>query len=147
MFHFGLNQQQCLQSTITWTCSRVMATLGVMVWTKYLEAITVWSQPSYIQDADPSTVMHRFVFKCLEDAQKADFVIGNTVQELESSPISALQEKQPYYAIGPLSTSFTKRIISTNLLPASDYTNELARWSFRKHFLMRDIQVRISLNS
>lgn len=91
--------------------------------------------------------MHRFVFKCLEDAQKADFVIGNTVQELESSPISALQEKQPYYAIGPLSTSFTKRIISTNLLPASDYTNELARWSFRKHFLMRDIQVRISLNS
>ncbi|TMW99359.1 hypothetical protein EJD97_002694 [Solanum chilense] len=72
--------------------------------------------------------MHHFVFKCLEDAQKADFVIGNTVQELESSPISALQEKQPFYAIGPLfCTSFTKRIISTNLLPASDYTNELAR--------------------
>ncbi|KAK6775420.1 hypothetical protein RDI58_026421 [Solanum bulbocastanum] len=82
--------------------------------------------PSYLQDADPSTVMHRFVFKCLEDAQKADFVIGNTVQELESSPISALQEKQPFYAIGPLfPTSFTKRTISTNLLPASDYTNWL----------------------
>lgn len=70
--------------------------------------------------------MHRFVFKCLEDAQKADFVISNTVQELESSPISALQEKQPFYAIGPLfPTSFTKRTISMNLLPASDYTNWL----------------------
>ncbi|KAK4708119.1 hypothetical protein R3W88_029044 [Solanum pinnatisectum] len=91
-----------------------------------VQAIEPTDLPSYLQDANPSTVMHRFVFKCLEDAQKADFVIGNTVQELESSPISALQEKQPFYAIGPLfPTSFTKRTISTNLLPASDYTNWL----------------------
>lgn len=70
--------------------------------------------------------MPRFVFKCLEDAQKADFVIGNTVQEIESSTISALQEHQPFYAIGPVfPTSFTKRTISTSLLPASDYTNWL----------------------
>uniref|UniRef100_M1CSP1 Glycosyltransferase n=1 Tax=Solanum tuberosum TaxID=4113 RepID=M1CSP1_SOLTU len=91
-----------------------------------VQAIEPTDLPSYFQDADPNTVMHRFVFKCLEDAQKANFVIGNTVQELESSPISALQEKQPFYAIGPLfPTSFTKRTISMNLLPASDYTNWL----------------------
>lgn len=91
-----------------------------------VQAIEPTDLPSYFQDADPNTVMHRFVFKCLEDAQKADFVISNTVQELESSPISALQEKQPFYAIGPLfPTSFTKRTISTNLLPVSDYTNWL----------------------
>ncbi|XP_049380749.1 UDP-glycosyltransferase 86A1-like [Solanum stenotomum] len=91
-----------------------------------VQAIEPTDLPSYFQDADPSTVMHRFVFKCLEDAQKADFVISNTVQELESSPISALQKKQPFYAIGPLfPTSFTKKTISTNLLPVSDYTNWL----------------------
>ncbi|XP_055831596.1 UDP-glycosyltransferase 86A1-like [Solanum dulcamara] len=91
-----------------------------------VQAIEPSDLPSYCQDADPNTVMHRFVFKCIEDAQKADVVIGNTVQELESSTISALQEKQPFYAIGPVfPTSFTKRIISTSLLPASDYTNWL----------------------
>ncbi|CAN4126324.1 unnamed protein product [Withania somnifera] len=82
--------------------------------------------PSYFQDADPSTVMPRLVFKCIEDAQKADFVIGNTVQELESSTISALQKQQPFYAIGPIfPTNFTKRTVSTSLIPASDYTNWL----------------------
>ncbi|MCD9640191.1 hypothetical protein HAX54_025336 [Datura stramonium] len=80
--------------------------------------------PSYCQDDDPSAC--NYVFKCIKDAQKADFVIGNTVQELESSTISALQVQQPFYAIGPVfPTSFTKRTISTSLLPASDCTNWL----------------------
>ncbi|KAJ8551589.1 hypothetical protein K7X08_021604 [Anisodus acutangulus] len=89
-----------------------------------IQAIEPSDLPSYCQDADTSTVMPRFVFKCIEDAQKADFVIGNTVQELESSTISVLQERQPFYAIGPVfPTSFTKRTIS--MLPASDYTDWL----------------------
>ncbi|KAM3360016.1 UDP-glycosyltransferase 86A1-like [Capsicum galapagoense] len=90
-----------------------------------IQAIERADLPSYCQDADPSSVMPHFVFKCLEDAQKADLVIGNTVQELESSYISALQEKQTFYAIGPVfPTGFIKRTISTNLLPASsDYTD------------------------
>ncbi|XP_059307838.1 UDP-glycosyltransferase 86A1-like [Lycium ferocissimum] len=86
-------------------------------------AIKPQDLPSYCQDADDSA---RYVFKCIEDAKKADFVIGNTVQELESSTISVLQKQQPFYAIGPVfPTSFSKRTISTSLLPASDYTNWL----------------------
>ncbi|KAF3646203.1 UDP-glycosyltransferase 86A1 [Capsicum annuum] len=89
-----------------------------------IQAIQPEDLPSYCQDADPSS--SKYVFKCIEDAQKADFVIGNTVQELESSTISILQEQQPFYAIGPiLPTNFTKSTISTNLLPASDYTDWL----------------------
>ncbi|XP_015057990.1 UDP-glycosyltransferase 86A1-like [Solanum pennellii] len=89
-----------------------------------IQAIKPEDLPSYCQDADPNDI--KYVFKCIEDAQKADIVIGNTVQELESSTISALQEQQPFYAIGPLCpTNFTKKTISTNLLPATDYTNWL----------------------
>ncbi|XP_016434304.1 UDP-glycosyltransferase 86A1 [Nicotiana tabacum] len=91
-----------------------------------VQAIEPADLPSYCQDPDSSTVMPRFVFKCLEDAQKADFVICNTVQELESSAISVIQEKQPFYAIGPVfPASFTKRTISAGLLPESDYTDWL----------------------
>nr|GMD38581.1 UDP-glycosyltransferase 86A1-like [Ipomoea batatas] len=46
--------------------------------------------------------MHRYIFKSLEDASEADFVICNTVFELESSTITALQETKPFYAIGPI---------------------------------------------
>ncbi|CAN4126323.1 unnamed protein product [Withania somnifera] len=90
-----------------------------------VQAIKPEDLPSYYhEDADPNAC--NYVFKCIEDAQKADFVIGNTVQELESSTISALQKQQPFYAIGPIfPTNFTKRTISTSLIPASDYTNWL----------------------
>ncbi|KAJ8526318.1 hypothetical protein K7X08_028795 [Anisodus acutangulus] len=40
-----------------------------------VQAIEPADLRSYCQDADPSTVMPRFVFKCIDDAQKADFVI------------------------------------------------------------------------
>ncbi|XP_055817508.1 UDP-glycosyltransferase 86A1-like [Solanum dulcamara] len=58
-----------------------------------IQAIKPEDLPSYCQVDDPKA--SKYVFKCIEDAQKADFAIGNKVQELESSTISALQEQQP----------------------------------------------------
>ncbi|CAN4096168.1 unnamed protein product [Withania somnifera] len=86
-----------------------------------VQAIEPGDLPSYIQDPEPWDNMHRYVFKSLEDAQKADMIICNTVQELESSTILALLEKKPFYAIGPIfPNGFTKSTIPTNLWVESD---------------------------
>lgn len=86
-----------------------------------VQAIEPGDLPSYIQDPEPWDYMHRYIFKSLEDARKADMIICNTVQELESSTISALQEKKPFYAIGPIfPKGFTKSAIPTNLWVESD---------------------------
>lgn len=58
--------------------------------------------------------------------KNADFIPCNTVEELESDAIFALQEKQPWYAIGPvLSFGFTKSIVPTSLRAEFDRTQWL----------------------
>ncbi|XP_060212450.1 UDP-glycosyltransferase 86A1-like [Lycium barbarum] len=86
-----------------------------------VEAIEPGDLPSYIQDPEPWGILHRYMFKSLEDARKADMIICNTVQELESSTISALQEKKPFYSVGPIfPNGFTRSTIPTNLWAESD---------------------------
>ncbi|KAB1223673.1 UDP-glycosyltransferase 86A1 [Morella rubra] len=84
---------------------------------------------SYIQATENiSTVVHRIIYKAFKDVKKADFIVCNTVQELESETISALQEKQPIYAIGPIfPTGFSKNniIVPTSLWSESDCTHWL----------------------
>ncbi|KAK6231635.1 hypothetical protein SCA6_001708 [Theobroma cacao] len=81
---------------------------------------------SYLQASDISTVVHRIIFKAFEDVKKADFIICNTVQELEHETISALNKKQPTYAIGPIfPTGFTKSVVATSLWSESDCTQWL----------------------
>lgn len=86
-----------------------------------VEAIEPGDLPSYIQDPEPWSTVHRYVFKSLEDARKADMIICNTVQEVESSTISALQEKKPFYSLGPIfPNGFRKSATPTNLWMESD---------------------------
>ncbi|KAE9455706.1 hypothetical protein C3L33_12393, partial [Rhododendron williamsianum] len=81
---------------------------------------------SYLQDADIGTVVHRIIPKAFAEVKKADIIICNTVQELEPETISALHQKQPTYAIGPVfPTGFTKSPVATNLWPESDCTQWL----------------------
>ncbi|POO01716.1 UDP-glucuronosyl/UDP-glucosyltransferase [Trema orientale] len=55
-----------------------------------------------------------------------DFILCNTVHELEPEPISAIQENQPMYAIGPLFPSgFTNTLVPTSLKPESGCTQWL----------------------
>ncbi|KAJ4839267.1 hypothetical protein Tsubulata_005979 [Turnera subulata] len=85
---------------------------------------------SYLQATDATTVVHRIIYKAFEDVKRADFVICNTVQELERKTISALQQKQRVYAIGPVfPAGFTKSLVETSLWPESDCT----RWLDSKH--------------
>ncbi|XP_004239693.1 UDP-glycosyltransferase 86A1 [Solanum lycopersicum] len=93
-----------------------------------VQAIEPGDLPSYIQDSEPWDTMHRYIFKSLEDARNADMIICNTVQELESSTISALQEKKPFYALGPVfPNGFTNNTTPTksNLWMESDTTEWL----------------------
>lgn len=76
---------------------------------------------SYLQAADTWTVVHRIIYKAFEDVKKADVIICNTVQELEPDTLSALQKKQPVYAIGPIfPTGFAKSPVATSLWSESD---------------------------
>ncbi|EXC16163.1 UDP-glycosyltransferase 86A1 [Morus notabilis] len=81
-----------------------------------VKAIEPKDLPSFFQSTDTNTLRHRIIYKSFEDVKAADFILCNTVQELESDTISAIQDKQPIYAIGPvLPSEFTKSIVPTSL--------------------------------
>ncbi|KAL5546139.1 hypothetical protein UlMin_005826 [Ulmus minor] len=91
-----------------------------------VEAIEPKDLTSYLQATDIFTPVHKIIYKAFEDVKRADFIIYNTVQELESKTISALQENQPTYAIGPIFPSgFTKSPVATSLWSESDCTQWL----------------------
>ena len=81
---------------------------------------------SYLQETDITSVCHQIIFNAFEDAKNADFVLCNTVQELELVTISALHAKVPFYAIGPIFPSgFTDSIVATSIWSESDCTQWL----------------------
>ncbi|KAI3447572.1 hypothetical protein Pfo_004237 [Paulownia fortunei] len=82
---------------------------------------------SYLQAKDDiSTTVHQIIYKAFEDVKRADFIMCNTIQEFEEETISALQQKQPFYSIGPIfPPEFTKIRISTSLWSESDCTQWL----------------------
>lgn len=91
-----------------------------------MKAIEPKDLMSYLQATDTDTPEHRIIHKAFNDVKKADFILCNTVQELERDTISALQEKQPFYSIGPIFPSgFTKSSVATSLWSESDCTKWL----------------------
>ncbi|KAL0375054.1 UNVERIFIED_CONTAM: UDP-glycosyltransferase 86A1 [Sesamum radiatum] len=82
---------------------------------------------SYLQDVDITTITHQIVFKAFDQVKHADFILINTVNELEHETLLALNEKQPTYAIGPInfSTDFTKTVVPKSLWSETDCTEWL----------------------
>lgn len=81
---------------------------------------------SYLQSTDITTVVHRIIYKAFGDVKKADFILCNTVEELESDTILAIHKNQPCYAIGPLfPTGFAKSPVPMNMWSESDCTHFL----------------------
>ncbi|KAK6147038.1 hypothetical protein DH2020_017950 [Rehmannia glutinosa] len=75
---------------------------------------------SYFQDSDLQ-LLHKIIFRAFDVVKSADFILCNTVHELEIAIISALQQKQPFYSIGPLfPADFSKTAIARSLLPESN---------------------------
>ncbi|KAA8550339.1 hypothetical protein F0562_002023 [Nyssa sinensis] len=81
---------------------------------------------SYLQESDISTVCHHIIFNAFKDVKGADFVLCNTVRELELEIISDLQTKISFYAVGPiLPIGFTKSLVATSLWSESNCTSWL----------------------
>ncbi|KAK4387881.1 UDP-glycosyltransferase 86A1 [Sesamum angolense] len=81
------------------------------------------------QVPDVVPVLMKIVVKAFEQVKNADFILCNTVQELESKCLSALNLKQPTYAIGPVNrfSDFTKAVVvEKSLWPESDCTHWLS---------------------
>ncbi|CAH2058967.1 unnamed protein product [Thlaspi arvense] len=76
-----------------------------------------------VSDIDTNTRSYRILSKAFKDVKRADFVLCNTVQELEPDSLSALQAKQPVYAIGPVFS--TESVVPTSLWEESDCTEWL----------------------
>ncbi|XP_056688240.1 UDP-glycosyltransferase 86A1 [Spinacia oleracea] len=71
---------------------------------------------SYLQEEDLTTLHHQCIFQSMDDSKQADFILANTVQELEAHSITAIEAQIPFYAIGPLfSPGFTKSPVATSL--------------------------------
>ncbi|XP_028808167.1 UDP-glycosyltransferase 86A2 [Neltuma alba] len=91
-----------------------------------VEAIHPKDMMSYLQEKDTSTVCHQIIFNAFKEVRGADFVLCNTVQELEPHTISALQAHVPFFAVGPIfPLGFTKSTVPTSLWSESDCTQWL----------------------
>ncbi|KAE8722789.1 UDP-glycosyltransferase 86A1 [Hibiscus syriacus] len=93
-----------------------------------VEAIEPKDMMSYLQETDTTSACHQLIFNASQDAKNADFVLCNTVQELEPLTISASHAQIPFYAIGPIfPPGFTKSSVATTLWSVSDCTQWLDR--------------------
>ncbi|XP_030492866.2 UDP-glycosyltransferase 86A1-like [Cannabis sativa] len=93
-----------------------------------IKAIEPKDLVSFLQDTDFSTSMHRLISMTSKEMKSADFILCNTVHELEFEPILAIQEQRPMYAIGPLfpsGLSNSKTLVPTSLKPEFDCTQWL----------------------
>ncbi|CAN0916456.1 UDP-glycosyltransferase 86A1 [Linum grandiflorum] len=83
---------------------------------------------SFLQEADENTIVHQIIFAAFQDARGADFILVNTIQELEPGTISGLKgaHEGQFYAIGPIfPPGFTTSLVSTSLWAESDCTKWL----------------------
>ncbi|KAL3628496.1 hypothetical protein CASFOL_027542 [Castilleja foliolosa] len=76
----------------------------------------------YLKESEVETMPYNLVLGAFKEANKADFVLHNTVHELESETLSALNKYQPNYAIGPINffKNLPSNTVSNSLLSESD---------------------------
>ncbi|KAL1549408.1 UDP-glycosyltransferase 86A1-like [Salvia divinorum] len=80
----------------------------------------------YLKECGTGTIAHKVQMKAFEEVKKADFILHNTVYELESDTLSALNKIQPNYAVGPISfSSNLPAPVTRTLWSESDCTNWL----------------------
>ncbi|XP_011094740.1 UDP-glycosyltransferase 86A1-like [Sesamum indicum] len=80
----------------------------------------------YLHEVDTTTVTHKILIKAFEEVKKADFILHNTVQELELYTLSILNQKQPTYAIGPVNLS--SECIKTRVSKSLFFEIDCSKW-------------------
>ncbi|KAJ8506374.1 hypothetical protein OPV22_007260 [Ensete ventricosum] len=75
-----------------------------------IPAIEPTDLASYLRETDTTTPLQQMIARSFEEVKRCDFVLANTVQELEEETIAVLQQEKPFYAVGPASADTeTKR--------------------------------------
>ncbi|XBJ07445.1 hypothetical protein VPH35_012964 [Triticum aestivum] len=81
---------------------------------------------SYLQETDTTNVVHRILYKAFEEARGADYVLCNTMEELEPSTIVALRAEKPFYAVGPIfPAGFAHSAVATSMWAESNCSHWL----------------------
>lgn len=80
----------------------------------------------YLREADTTTIVHKVLLRVFEEVKKADFILHNTLQELEQHTLSTLNQKQPTYAIGPV--SFSPDCIKTRVSKSLLFEIDCSKW-------------------
>ncbi|KZV26177.1 hypothetical protein F511_06344 [Dorcoceras hygrometricum] len=80
---------------------------------------------SFLKEADVTVILEKLVFGAFEQVRYADFILLNTVQELEPKTVHALNQILPTYAIGPVNFSARDIKISKALVQQTDCTEWL----------------------
>ncbi|VAH01465.1 unnamed protein product [Triticum turgidum subsp. durum] len=108
--HFGCNEPR--KDTITYIPG--------------VPAIEPHELMSYLQETDTTSVVHRIIFKAFDEARDADYILCNTVEELEPSTIAALRVEKPFYAVGPIfPAGFARSTVATSMWAESDCSHWL----------------------
>ncbi|XP_042054252.1 UDP-glycosyltransferase 86A1-like [Salvia splendens] len=92
-----------------------------------IESINTKDVIAYLRQSQCESVISRASRLQFEQGKMADFVLQNTVEELEPRALSALNNYLPNYAIGPLNFSLNlpTNPVTTSLWSKSDCTNWL----------------------
>ncbi|RWW25493.1 hypothetical protein GW17_00010161 [Ensete ventricosum] len=81
---------------------------------------------SYLRETDNTTPLQQMIARSFEEVKRCDFVLANTVQELEEETIAVLHHEKPFYAVGPVfPDGFTGGTVMTSLWPQSDCSSWL----------------------
>lgn len=92
-----------------------------------VESISSKDLMPYLKEGESASAVSRGTRSAFEKVKKADFIVHNTVEELEPQILSALKKYQPNYAIGPLkfSKNLPTHTVTTSFWSESDCTGWL----------------------
>lgn len=94
-----------------------------------VKSISTKDLMSFVKEPMETRIINWSTYEVFREVKKADFILHNTVQELESETLSALNKlHHPSYAIGPINFSKNLPTITTvkSLWSESDCTSWLA---------------------
>ncbi|KAL3642608.1 hypothetical protein CASFOL_013423 [Castilleja foliolosa] len=79
-----------------------------------------------LKELDSSDIIYKIVSQAFQEAKKADFVLHNTVEELESDTLTALNKYHPNYAVGPI--NFSKNLATSTVKKSLWSETDCTHW-------------------
>ncbi|KAI3472567.1 hypothetical protein Pfo_029351 [Paulownia fortunei] len=91
-----------------------------------VESINTRDFMPYLKEAGLASIVYKTLYQAFEEVKKADFILHNTVEELESETLSALNKNQPNYAVGPI--NFSKNLATNTVSKSLWSESDCNRW-------------------